>query len=238
MKNPVLQTIESRGYWRINFEPLVYAEKLKSVSECLDIVENNVVELRGWDYPHYPRRTGDDTGLIAGKNYYEGWINWFNHIEMWRMYKSGQFLHYVALRDDWMELSGWGVTPNPEPEEQKVLNIIGEATYELTEIFEFLSRLAQNGLYDEGARVSISLHNSKGRTLVIRGALRVPLMGEYKAAQDVIDIVNEYTKEEMVTNSKELALKVILELFERFSWRHPPVETIKKDQENILSGHA
>src|ERR1035441_3490152 len=109
MNKPILDKIKSRGYWRINFEPLVYEQKLKTLGECKDIIEKSQVELRGWNYPHFPRRTGTDVGLESGDKFYEGWIDWFNHIEFWRMYQSGQFLHYFAVREDWSESDGWGI---------------------------------------------------------------------------------------------------------------------------------
>ena len=72
-----------RGYWRINFEPLVYEKKLDNLGVCKEVVEKNMVSLRGWNYPHFPHRVGNDAGLEPGSNYYEGWISWFNHREFW-----------------------------------------------------------------------------------------------------------------------------------------------------------
>ena len=235
MTKPVLDKIKSRGYWRINFEPLVYEQKLKTLGECRDIVEKNQVVLRGWNYPHFPRRTGNDTGLEAGDKFYEGWIDWFNHIELWRMYQSGQFLHYFGLREDWAESDGWGIAPNSGIKTGEVLNIIGEVTYEFTEIFEFLSRLTQKGIYNEGVQISITLNNTKGRKLVLMDANRGPLYEEYKTALDKIEFTKKYTKDEVLTNPRELALDAILYIFDRFSWHSPPVEVIKKDQENLLN---
>ena len=235
MKKEILDKIKSRGYWRINFEPLVFEQKLKTIAECKDIVEKNRVELRGWDYPHFPYGSVDHAGLELGDKYYEGWIGWFNYFELWRMYQSGQFLHYFALRDDWSEHDGWGIVPNRNIEPGTVINIIGEVTYELTEVFEFLSRLTRKGIYDEGVKVSISLNNTKDRKLVLLDAGRAPLFMEYKTPLDKIDFVKEYTKDQILTNSKDLALEVILHIFERFAWHNPPIEMIKKDQENLLN---
>ncbi|MGC9599549.1 MAG: hypothetical protein ABSE18_04155 [Minisyncoccia bacterium] len=238
MNTDVLKIIKSKGYWRINFEPVVYGEKIKKLGECKDIVEKNIVELRGWDYPHYPRRTGKDAGLDPGSNFYQGWIDWYDHKELWRMYQSAQFLHYFALRDDWMELAHWGIVPDAAKESKNTLNIIGEVVYEMTEVFEFLSRLTRTGIYDEGVRVSISLNKTKDRELVVMDAMRAPLMGAYKAAVDKIEFVREYKKEELLDQSKEFAFGVILYIFERFGWDNPPLGTIKHDQENLLSGKA
>ncbi len=135
-----------------------------------------------------------------------------------------------------MELSGWGITPNPTDKPEKVINIIGEINYELTEVFEFLSRLAKKGLYNEGVRVSITLNDTEGRKLIIRDAMRMPLFDEYRAAGDKIEFVKEYTKDDLLTKPKDLALEVILYIFERFAWDNPPINVIKGDQEKLLEG--
>lgn len=235
MKHQILDRIKSRGYWRINFEPLVYETKLKTLLECRDIIEKNSVELRGWDYPHFSRRQGDDVSLEPGDNYYEGWINWLNYIELWRMYQSGQFIHYFALREDWAELNERSTAEYRKIIPGEILNVIGEVTYELTEIFEFLSRLTQKGIYNEGVRVSISLNNTKGRKLVVLDPRRGPLFDDYKTNLETIEFVEKYTKDEIITNPRELALEVMKYIFERFGWHSPPLETIRKDQDNLLN---
>jgi hypothetical protein len=208
-------------------------KKLKTLTECKGVVEKNSVQLRGWDYPHIPRKQEDDIGMWAGENFYEGRENWFNHIELWRMYQSGQFVHYVALRDDWAEHSGWGITENKNTKAGTTLNTIGEVIYEFTEIFEFLSRLAKSGLYDDGVKVSLTLYKTKGRMLTTSPERF--LFAEYVTDLDSISFERECSKEEMVTGSKELALEAIVHLFERFNWQNIPVDAIKSDQERLLT---
>lgn len=76
MKAGLLDKIKSRGYWRINFQPLVAVRKLESIAACKDMVERNTVELRGWDYPHFSKRVDADSGVETGNDYYQGWIDW------------------------------------------------------------------------------------------------------------------------------------------------------------------
>ena len=205
MKKGLLDTIKSRGYWRINFEPLVDAKKFKRLAECREAVEKASISFRGWDYPHIPRRMDDDDNVAAGDNYYEGWTNWWNHIEFWRMYQSGQFLNYFAVHEDW-----------------------------LTEVFQFLSRLTAAGVYDEGVRVSISLHNTEGRKLWTGDFMR-HLFQEYKTQLDTIEFSNTFTREEILTKPKECAFQAVIYIFERFGWDNPPHGTINQDQENLIN---
>lgn len=233
MKKELIDTIKSKGYWRINFQPLVDKQKLDSLGKCKEIVEKNTVELRGWDYPHFPRRTGDDTSLEPGNNFYQGWIDWGNHKEFWRMYQSAQFLHYLALREDWLEDS-WNRELAQKIKPNTSLGVVN-TTYQLTEIFEFLSRLMNAGLYDEGVNVSITLSNTQDRELWIEDRSRVGFLSPPKTGADKIEFPKQYTKEQVITKPKELALEVILYVFGHFGWHNPPIETIKKDQENLLA---
>lgn len=234
MKKEFIEKIQSRGYWRVNFQPLVDEVKIKSLSDCSSIVEKNSVSLRGWNYPHFPRRKGDDTGLEPMSNYYQGWIDWNNYKEFWRMYQSGQYLHYFGLREDWAEFSDWGIVENQTNKSGEKLSIVG-TIYEMTEIFEFLSRLTREGIYDEGVRVSISLKNTEDRKLSLEDPMRGPLWEEYKTTMKDIDFTEKYTKEALVTKPQDLAMEAIVYFFERFGWHNPPIDTLKKDQDNLLN---
>lgn len=235
MKKDLINKIKLRGYWRINFQPLTDFQKFKTLAECKDIVEKNSVELRGWDYPHFPRRMDENDGLAPGNDYYEAWVDWWNHKEFWRMYQSGQFIHYLALREDWFEEDEWRNNLTEEIKPGTSLGIIGSTVYQMTEIYEFLSRLVNAGIYDEGVSVSISLNNTRGRELWIEDKMRAPLFNRYKTVAEKIEFVKEYSKDQIITSPKDLGLDAAIYIFERFGWHTPPIETIKKDQENLLN---
>lgn len=229
LREGLLEKIKKRGFWLINFKPLVYnSQRIQQIPDCKNIIEKNRVEFRGWDYPHFPQRQDNDTGLIPGNNYYEGWIDWSWSKEVWRMYQSGQFIHYLSLMEDWDDL-GENVQP------KTILSII-MTVYHLTEIFEFLARLTQSGVYEEGVKISISLNNTIKRELKILGHGRVPLHGEYVAHTNQIKFENQYSKNLITSNPKELALDVSIYFFNRFGWDNPSKEVIKNDQEKLIKG--
>jgi hypothetical protein len=230
----ILNKIKSRGYWRINFRPLVIKKKLE-LPECKNIVEKHNVEYRGWYYPHVPRRHGDDTDLAPGNNYYEGWIDWGIHKEIWRMYQSGQFIHYKAIEEDWYKEDDWfndSQLKNIEP--GTILSVIS-AVYLITEIFEFLSHLAKNHLYEEGIEIDIRLIKTAQRDLVILDPWRGHLFDQYRAKIGEIVFTSKYSSEQMIQNAKEEALKVIIHIFNRFGWEKPPVESFRNDQEKLIT---
>ncbi len=230
-RGQLLQTIKSRGYWLINLRPLVNQQL--QLSQCKEVIEKSAVELRGWDYPHIPRRSGDDTNLTPGNDFYEGWIDWGAHKEIWRMHQSGQFIHYRAMEEDWFQEDDWhGDLKQINP--GTVLSIIS-AVYFLTEVFEFLSRLIREGLYKEGIEVHIQLHTGSGRKLAVFDPMRAPLFRDYTTGADIVEFPSKTYKSDELKESKEQALSVALYIFQRFGWDNPPIETIKNDQEKLLN---
>ncbi|MBI4765929.1 MAG: hypothetical protein HY787_15235 [Deltaproteobacteria bacterium] len=234
-QDKLMNLVKSRGFLIIIFRPSHYDPlRIKNLSECKKLIEENRVDFRGWYYPHFPSRDDEDTGLIAGNNFYEGWINWGAHKELWRMYQSGQFFHCLALREDWMQEDGWYEENLRKIPPKMVLEIVW-FTYQVTEIFEFLSRLAQRKIFEEGVDVKISLNNTKDRKLILLDPTRGPLFEEYKSGLEKIEFSRLYTKEETITKSEEIALKVVLYFFERFNWDKPSIDIIKNDQKKLIN---
>jgi hypothetical protein len=234
MKKGLIEKIKSRGYWRINFQPIFCEQKLK-LSECRELVEGNKVLLRGWDYPHCPVGDDKDSGLVPCQNYYEGWIDYWNMIEFWRMYESSQFLHYLALREDWAEDDGFGYYRKKNIKPMTVIGITGSIIYQITEVYVFLSRISSRNIYKEGVRVSISLNNTKDRTLWIEDIMRGGFFREYKTGADKIEYMEKHSIKDIVAKPKELAFDAIVFFFERFGWTKPSIDIIKNDQDHLLN---
>lgn len=235
----VIKTIKSKGYWRISFEPLEYIEQAIQLSKCKELVEKNSLHLRGWDYPHVSHRQGDDSKLEVGANYWQSWLDWKgeNHKEFWRMYQSTQFIHYLALREDWLD--GYRqrniMSDDSYVREGEGLGVVA-TTYQITEIFEFLTRLMTDGLYESGVKVSIALHNTRNRSLLVDSSHRIGFSYLRQTSADIIPFEGTYSKEEIMEKAKDKAFDAIVYFFERFGWESPNIEVIKSDQDNFLSG--
>lgn len=232
--NKIIKKIKSRGYWRINFRPLIHEEKLSQLSKCKDIVEKNVIQLRGWDYPHFPRRKDVDTSLDPGSNYYEGWVDWRFHKEFWRMYQSGQFINYRGLWEDWHDEEHSFLSS--EPKILKMVNLgVSHTIFQITEIYEFLLGLVKESVYREGLKLSIILCNTENRKLWLEESLslRIPFMEEKNTIAQSIEFKKEYSEMEVIENSSELAIVAILHFFARFDWM-PSEDLIRKDQQDFL----
>ena len=43
--------IKRSPHWRVNFQPSIYKERIKS-TEAFDIIKGTSLSLRGWSYPY------------------------------------------------------------------------------------------------------------------------------------------------------------------------------------------
>lgn len=225
MDDELLEKIKSRGYWKVIIRPSKFKKDLiESLGKCDQLIRDSVVSLRGWDYPHYPT-----DGTTSGLDYIEGVVDWEEFHEIWRFYQSGQFIHFLGLREDW-----WKDVKRTqlEVEPRTSFSILG-ALYSITEIYVFASRLAKLLDLDVPVVISISLVNTKGRRLVTLDPMRF-LRGEFIAQ------INEISKEDIIPPTKllsdyaELALEHTIWLFERFNWKNPPKDVFKEDQRKFL----
>lgn len=232
-----LNKIKSHGYWRINFYPQIpNITVIGKIGDGKEIVRNASIELRGWDYPHFPTQTRDHQDIYVVGDKLEAWIDWERHKEIWRLYQSGQFIHFFGLREDWTAEDSW--IPEDHPHKKlapgSILEVIG-TIYSLTEIFLFLKNLVETGLYDDGVVVEISLRNTKGRDLTVSDPMRAPLFGEYKCRGVDIDLPKKvFTKDAVLNDYLELALDATVDLFQQFNWSNPPIAVIKEDQKKLI----
>lgn len=227
MNNSITERIKERGYWRVGFCPLTFErERIHPLPKCNEVVEKAVVRLRGWDYPHLPKE-----GAVAGANYVEGVVDWEMHKEMWRMYQSGQFVHYKVLQEDWTAESDLWRERKIKP--GTILSVIA-AVYVVTEAFEFVRRVVKQGYYEEGVEVTVGLHNTQNRELRILDPMRGPLFGVYRSAIPDIERTKTFTKQEITEGSREVALDTIVDIFYRFNWTKPPIEVLRNDQQKLL----
>jgi hypothetical protein len=216
MKEGLLEKIEKVGHWRVNFRPAIPLSQTLSFEQCLKFVHDNAVSIRGWDYPHISNRQDDEGGYSRGDTFYENWCEWWGFYEFWRMYKSGQFLSYNALREDTKEEGRHGTLG--------IINTI----YTVTEFIEFAHRLYSSGLYKGGLNISIELRNTKGRFLDV-GPSRMPFFDRKESSAETIKLEKTVSVAQMNDAYQSVAIDLLLELFDYFGW-NPSREQIASDQ--------
>lgn len=257
MKAGLLERIQTRGYWRFLFHPVEFEERrLKRTAECYKAVQRNNVTLRGWDYPHVePQSRGDGRGLAEIiDDGYESWTDWADAIEFWRYYRSGQFLHYRVLKEDWQDehdkvflgfseqlAKSMGASYNKPTArgnsflENPHLEVVG-VIYEITEVFEFWRRMMSDlsEVYESGLCASVELHNLNKRQLYnsdfrMRGSL-----GQRSTLPRIV-VPTTLSSKDVVLDTVNVTLDVIMDIFDRFAYS-PSEESVRAEIENYLAG--
>jgi len=230
MDNDLITKIKERGYWFVRIRPLDFTEnRINSLAECKKLIQDAVVLLRGWDYPHI-----DVNGILSGDDWVESSSDWDLYLEYWRFYKSAQFVHFFSCREDLQnqdDLRRRIFYSNTRAE--SFLSIIS-TLYSVTEIFEFSSRLAQSQLFDKGLNISIQLNKMNNRQLFFYDISRA-MIQQYICRIDNFNVGGNFSFEDITIKSSELALNETIQIFERFNMDSPPQELLKEEQWNFLN---
>jgi hypothetical protein len=220
--------IRSRGYWHVQIRPTTFEEKrVKTLAELERAFDSARVELRGWDYPHAPRE-----GPTRHADYIQGAVDWERHMELWRLYQSGQFVHLFAMYEDW--------TDDPNGRYSHVLQAgqlleVSSTLWTMTEIFLFAARLAEAIKIVPDVTVSYRLHRLNGRQLQTLDPRRVELGPYRKASSELSDYGNTRTLRvtELIASAADLAIDETLALYERFNW-NPARQQVVDDQRKLI----
>lgn len=213
----LLEKIHSKGYWRVNIRPTAFEkERIGSLSKCREIVETCQVQLRGWYYPHI-----DKNGPTNGLDWIESTTDSMGNIECWRFYQSAQFVHHLAVQEDY-ELQA-------PPNYLSILNSL----YLVTEVFEFAARLASKEVLSPAATISMGLFGAMERQLVSLDPARL-LRGEHTSQIPEMTFTKTYEERQLLGHSTEFALDLVCWIFERFNWINIPREVFMEDQRKLL----
>jgi len=226
--NETLKKIKTRGYWEVLIRPGEFDEtRISPVGKCHEIVRELAVRWRGWPFPCYEIKTRPTTAT----DHIEQVVDSGFHIEFWRYYQSGQFVHFLSMREDWLaEETVMSLPPIP-PGETLWISV---AVWSFTEIYEFASRLASKGLLGDTCKLSATLHGTKGRTLAFPQEERL-LYDSYTCRIDSVPHDVSITATELMARSSELALEHAAWTFQRFDWHHITPKGLKQVQDELLT---
>lgn len=222
-----LDKIRSRGHWRVNIYPSEFQQgRVSSLADLERIFRDCHVELRGWDYPHDPKE-----GVNRGADYIQGMVSWAHYYELWRLYQSGQFMHYFGMREDWYEE---GRVAGIELKPGTVLSVTS-TLYTITEFFLFAARLTERVPLGPDVTVSYKLIGIAGRQLQTLDPGRARLLEWRKASTDINEYGNDVTvaAAELIARAKDLAIDQAIQVYERFHW-DPARDAVAEDQRRFL----
>ncbi len=205
-----LSKLRMRGHWRVVIRPTMFDnEHIPKDADLFSIVERRSVRLRGWDYPHIDYQSQPLRGVDwVGQEYDRE-----DEIEVWRLYTSGQFIHFFALAGEWRDYST--VWP-PEGDWEPGRNMYYlQTVYSFVEILELASRLALSPAGAAFMRVEINIKELQGRRLVEPDrAFR--FSRDYIADSPDWRHSWEGTQTELIARPRELAAEASQSLFARF----------------------
>ncbi|MFC2026841.1 hypothetical protein ACFLUX_02580 [Chloroflexota bacterium] len=225
----LLKKIKSKGYWRVEIHPTTFEKLLiPTFSEVRELIQSSIVRWRGWDYPYW--NANNTTNM---PDWVESFEDWERHIEFWRFYRSGLFVNLFAAYEDHIDVDS--ILPMSYPPRHPRAGYISflSTIYKITEIFEFISRLANENILHNSAFVSIGLHNIKDHELTSFTSNRWLDHDFVFMTDDPIVIEKTIFQRELIANPDDHALDYIVEIFERFNWNNPSREIFSEDQKRL-----
>jgi hypothetical protein len=225
--NDLITQIYSRGYIETTFRPAEFQpDRIKEYPQLEEIINKNIVSIRGWDYPAIPS-TSEIKRLEKGIGVD---INWKHHKSVWRFSQSFQFYSLNGFPYDWRDESNiW--PPDSEWIQNHYLGV-GETICSLTEILEFLSRLS---LFNECKYyIKIAFGNLQGRCLLVDSLKRSSFSANYSTSTDIYNYENILPQEEIISRSKDIALEIAKAIFQRFNWNHDSLNFLREWQNEFL----
>jgi len=228
--------VKESSHWRVTIRPEIFnAQRIPTLPDCWKIIESCAVSLRGWDYPHVDR-----TGRANGTDWISSWCDFRGHREYWRFFQSGQFVHLFSFREDAIPNALATAVGKIRPEiptlglQPSGCIDITELLYNVTEIYEFSSRLAQKTAIAGSLSIAIELVNVKSRILTALAPSRA-WWGYHPTVEADLAHSREIAVEQLMGWSAELALEAAIWFFHRFQWNDPNLPTLQNDQRKLLT---
>ncbi len=216
----LLTKIRSRGFVQVIIRPQNFIDDRVPRADLFDLVGRCKVSLRGWDFPHVDRDPPHIDVDWVGQHYQ------FQHLlEIWRIYRSGQFVSIFGIPHEWRDESGFW----PAPRDWAPNTVLGmmEVIIRLTEATEFAARLSQTAAGDEQMHLSVTLGQMRDRILVMDSPRRSSLSVRRTASVESIPVQRSVSRVDLVTKPREIALDLAEEVFSFFGWK--PARQIVSD---------
>jgi hypothetical protein len=226
-EDQLMALIRTRGYWKVIIRPAAFAEHRLERLELFPLMSDASVQLRGWDFPHIdsneqPHIDAEWAGQV---------VDWEHSLELWRLYRSGQFLSIAGIFSEWRDRSNFW-PPNPGWAPNAVLGI-NETVARITEVFELAARLSQTKAGDGSMVVAVTFLNVANRILVTDSPNRMPLRGGYRSAVESIDVTRTVARAELIGRTRALAGESSEEVFSYFGWK-PAGQIVSDVQREIF----
>lgn len=230
----LVKEIKSQAYWRIEIHSTEYQPKrLPTRAGMEELLSKAAVSLRGWPYPYYRPKPEE---LTYNGKWLEGRINWDRYREYWRLYESGQWIHYSNVRTAGMPVEEIFRGRAPLPSQHAgYISVRGEVLFTLTEILHFAVGLAQSGMLEPEAFLSIELHNTKDYML-FESFERFFRDGYVNPSDTPITFEHSLPPAELPARADKLALDMAIKVYSIFNWipAEAAIRNLIEDQKKLI----
>jgi hypothetical protein len=208
----ILEKIKTFGYWEVVIRPTRFDEqKAVPPMDLEKIAHGSQVRMRGWPFP-----IDQKDGASIFQDYIAGEIDWRNHVETWRFFRSGMFVWFKANPWDLLILMEQPPSISSGKKPGKTVSV-GDSVYRFCEIFEFASRISLSAAGAEEMTIQVTCHGLTGRHLVHNHDYpgRECETASWKFEQN-------YPRPKLVAEGRSLALAAAADLFQMFRWAATP----------------
>ncbi len=234
IESPVLEKIKSRGYWRILISPISHKVRFKQTTDCFQFIEKNFVDIDGLTFPFYTGLSvAKDESLI--KEYFSEYAlcsaDYGSIKEYWRLYRSGQFIHFTGILDDWWQDDVFqrSYLTSIKPFERISYNQSIMLT--VTQVFDFMNRMCSYDIYNEGLSINMQIHKLHNRSLWFPDNRMFLQLKPSK--ENIFTEEKTFSKEDLIIRHRDLSIDVLLRIYELFNW-HPSADQLKTYQEKMV----
>jgi len=235
----LLSKLETAGpYLSVRLIPTGSRVAEMSLLEARNLILQNRVSLRGWDFPH-----ADQNIIQSAGNYLYSVIDWERHVELWRIYRDGQFVYIANLWDVSFDLQD---QLRAEFERDVILvnshqktSVVGVTSfvsmiYAVTEVYAFASRYAIARDID-GIDIKIVLNKAEGWALA-SGQPQIPWHSFYRCGTDRVETGGSVPSAIIKGDFRASASSAVRDIFAAFNWLDPNDQMIQGWQDRLISG--
>ena len=217
--------LRNRGYWEVYAYPTQYdPNRISDHREIKEVIQKSKVALRGWDFPFTDYQ--NSSNFSKGRQSYTIWDRFR---EGYRAYKSGLFIWKQAI---WEDVEGY------KSEDHKPVLSYVSSIWLITEFFIFFKRYYDEIAPENDLYVKIILNRTKDRKLVSlqRGSLFHIFRFSCIAHDDSVPIEETIRVVHLKASFKEIANRVIRQIFAVFNWDDVSEARIDQWQTKLIEG--
>jgi hypothetical protein len=139
---------------------------------------------------------------------------WNHHLEVWRMWMSGQFTSISGFASEWRDRSDfWPADRAWKP--GATLGVM-ESLLRYVEAFTFASRLSVTRAGDEEMQIDLTTANLAGRTLIMDDPSRFLGARTYQGTIGSFPYSVQVQREALLADPRSFAITAARELYSRF----------------------